>query len=64
MLRLAFMCNNKCGDFKLEGISNKLSYENGFKWCSCCCMFLRLDGFRCPCCNIALRSSPKIKINR
>ena len=63
-IKLAFLCKNMCDNLNFDGDSNKLSYENGFRWCSCCCVYLRIDDPRCPCCNITLRTSPKIKVKQ
>ena len=62
--QMVFVCHDRCNKFTQNGVSNKKSYENGFKWCSCCCEYLRFEGLRCPCCNITLRSGPKIKVQK
>ncbi len=34
-------------------------YESGQKWCSCCEIFIKFEGKRCPCCVCVLRGKPR-----
>ena len=46
-----------------EGIkvSSKRSYDNGYKYCSRCGLYILMDGVRCPYCGVLLRNSPRRK---
>lgn len=36
-------------------------YEEGFKRCTHCDIFIKIDGVLCPCCHERLRIVPKMK---
>ena len=44
---------------RLERVSFEFGgkiYRNGVKYCSTCSIFMKIDGYRCPCCQSNLRS--------
>lgn len=47
-------CKNICKKHKAP--KGKRSFKMGAKKCNKCAVFLRLDGYRCPCCNLQLQS--------
>jgi len=52
-------CRGICTKFKAIGYKGRNRYENGQKRCPVCSEFLTWDGFRCPCCSVKLRSTPR-----
>ncbi|MEM2149676.1 MAG: zinc ribbon domain-containing protein [Nitrososphaerota archaeon] len=42
-------------------MSLRRSYANGFKYCTRCRTYYKIEGYRCPYCGTALRSSPRKK---
>jgi len=49
-------CKNTC--LRLERVSFDFGgkiYQNGFKYCSTCSIFMKIDGYRCICCRSNLR---------
>jgi len=47
-------CIGICGRY--ETTYNRGAYERGFKYCSRCYSFLKIDENICPCCKTPLRS--------
>jgi len=42
-------------------VKRKASYADGYKYCSRCRLYIKIDGVRCPFCGALLRSSPRKK---
>ena len=42
------------------GFGKKI-YQNGIKYCSTCSRFLKIDGYKCPCCKSNVRSKSHTK---
>lgn len=62
------MLNNNClglcnsGNFSQEyhaSKNNKNSFKHGFKRCRMCEVFMKHDGYRCPCCQGRLATKPR-----
>ena len=54
------ICGGECLKYKAKkvfGASNR--YEHGDKRCNMCCVFIKWDGVRCPCCDYVLRTTSK-----
>ncbi|MDH3278338.1 MAG: hypothetical protein OEM21_09610 [Nitrosopumilus sp.] len=54
-------CSGVCERMKTQGLSNKLRYASGQKWCSLCALFLVTERTVCQCCKTRLRSKPRSK---
>lgn len=53
-------CRGTCIKYKAKRESSFSGhYELGHKRCSSCEIFIKWDGFHCPCCGIILRTRPK-----
>jgi len=50
-------CMNVCSRLMVS----KGAYREGLKRCSKCEVYMRVDGYRCPCCNGSLRTGPVAK---
>lgn len=49
-------CRGLC-DLKHETAPlSRVSYRNGFKFCTTCRLTIKWDGVRCPCCSTKLRT--------
>ncbi|MEM1731264.1 MAG: zinc ribbon domain-containing protein [Ignisphaera sp.] len=42
-------------------MSLRRSYADGFKYCTRCRTYYKIEGYRCPYCGVLLRSSPRKK---
>jgi len=42
-------------------VAKKARYEDGFKYCSRCRLYIKTEKYRCPFCGNPLRSSPRVK---
>jgi len=51
-------CRNLCERFDSRFTVGKAHYENGNKYCRRCEVYFFHNGIFCPCCGMALRSSP------
>jgi len=58
---MGFSCKGVCDSFKGEKIPNGSKYDHGQKRCSLCSVFLMVQGARCPCCSVILRTNPRGK---
>ena len=58
---MAQTCSGLCERLKTKGLSNKLRYVSGQKWCSLCALFLFTEEYVCKCCKTRLRSKPRSK---
>lgn len=45
---------------KLEEFGGKY-YRNGSKFCKVCHKFMKIDGYRCPCCRSSVRTKSHCK---
>lgn len=57
-------CKGICIKYKATPPYGMGSYAAGLKKCSMCDIFMKCDGFRCPCCNFALRVKPRKRKDR
>ena len=49
---------------RLDRISfgfGKKIYQNGIKYCSTCGVFMKIDGYYCPCCKSSVRTKSHTK---
>lgn len=53
---MVYFCRKICKNFKGKG-----KFKKGNKRCIICEIYLKLDGFFCPCCGHRLQSRPKNK---
>ena len=51
---MVFNCKHQCSAYLGKKTSSK-RYLDGFKRCTICCVYIKWDGKRCPCCNANLR---------
>ncbi len=58
---MAQKCTGLCDRLKPKGMSNKLRYQAGQKWCSLCALFFQTEKYVCQCCKTRLRSNPRSK---
>jgi hypothetical protein len=60
-------CRNICEQYRAirwhdrSGYTDDGRYEIGQKRCQICDIFIGWEGYRCPCCNTALRTRPRPK---
>ncbi len=52
-------CKGICIRYEAQTMSNSGRYATGQKRCQSCDVFIRWDGFRCPCCSHILRTKPR-----
>lgn len=57
-------CNNRCNAYKAESVPVSQLYTNGEKRCTVCAIYLKCDGYQCPCCGCRLRVRPKGRKSR
>ncbi len=55
------VCRNLCERLYSRITVGKAHYGNGNKYCRRCEVYFFHDGIFCPCCGMALRSSPTSK---
>src|SRR6266704_2276833 len=60
-LHFNMVCRNLCGRLYSKIIFGKSHYEGGKKYCRRCEVYYYHDGVFCPCCGMALRTSPTNK---
>jgi len=58
-LLMTYNCRKICGKFKGSG-----KFRKGNKRCIICEIYLKFEGFYCPCCGHRLQSRPKNKIRK
>lgn len=55
---MPYLCKGICEEFiSAHAVSEK--YKNGFKRCSICDGFFKIDESRCLCCGVKLRTQPR-----
>lgn len=54
-------CHGICYRFAERKPVKEGRYATGQKRCNICCIFVKTEGFRCPCCNHKLRTKPENK---
>jgi len=54
-------CKNLC---ELKYKAERPRYVEGQRRCQVCMIFIKWDGFWCPCCNFRLRTKPRKKVNK
>ncbi|TLX65719.1 MAG: hypothetical protein E6L03_10890 [Thaumarchaeota archaeon] len=52
-------CRNICERIGIEHVFHP--YEIALKYCRRCETFFDLEGYHCPCCGLALRTTPALK---
>jgi uncharacterized paraquat-inducible protein A len=53
-------CKGKCGEHEVTKFPYHVKkYDAGFKYCSICEKWFNQKEFRCPCCNMILRTSSR-----
>ncbi|MEM3110914.1 MAG: hypothetical protein QXJ55_08840 [Candidatus Caldarchaeum sp.] len=40
-------------------LNHRHSYADGYRYCACCRVFLRVEGLRCPFCGRLMRQGPR-----
>lgn len=53
-------CNNICKKYKSKLILNNPRYTDSEKRCNGCEIFIKWDGYHCPCCKQKLRTKPRM----
>ena len=53
------VCKGICTRYKTPKPSRVGRFTDGQKKCRICDIFIKYDGYRCPCCNYILRTSPR-----
>ena len=61
---MVLVCKGICEDYQSKGILMKFKYNKGQKRCTCCGLFLNVEGPRCPCCKTKLRTKPRNSLSR
>ena len=57
-------CKGICIRYKAIKNGAKHRYKNGQKRCSVCCLFIKWEGIKCPCCKTTLRLVAKQSATR
>lgn len=59
-------CNQICSKYKISALNLKKFgiYEQGYKRCSSCSVYIDYKGTKCPCCGNNLRTKPRNSIGR
>jgi hypothetical protein len=52
-------CRGICHRFEVKTRFGGRSYVNGQKRCQVCEIYLKVEGYVCPCCKLRLRLKPK-----
>jgi len=60
-LQFSMVCRNLCERLYSKIIFGKSHYEGGKKYCRRCDVYYYHSGVFCPCCGMALRTSPTSK---
>jgi len=53
------VCREICKRYKAVGNFTGGRYNTGQKRCQICEIWIRWDGFTCPCCGVLLRTKPR-----
>ncbi|MEW5840441.1 MAG: hypothetical protein AB1753_05495 [Thermoproteota archaeon] len=53
---MAIGCRGICTRHETTGGGKRSAYGQGYKRCSSCGVFIKVEGMRCPCCKLPLRS--------
>lgn len=61
---MAATCKGLCNRFDSKSFGNENKYENGYKRCSFCDVFMKVSGLRCPCCALKLRTKSRVNPKR
>jgi len=56
---IAMTCKNICTNYKAIKQPHHSRYSEGQKRCIHCEIFIRWEGYMCPCCGYRLRSNPR-----
>jgi len=57
-------CKGLCSKFDSKSFGNDHKYENGYKRCSYCNVFMKINGLRCTCCALKLRTKSRVNLKR
>jgi hypothetical protein len=52
-------CRGTCQKYKAKWSAREHRYANGQKRCNTCEIFVRCEGYFCPCCGRILRTRPR-----
>jgi len=58
---LTNFCKGICINYKHTALHNGIKYESGLKRCTECQIFMNVEGIRCPCCSVKLRTKSRNK---
>jgi len=61
---MAASCKGLCHRFDSKSFGNDHKYENGYKRCSYCNIFMKTIVLRCPCCALKLRTKSRVNLKR
>ena len=61
---MAASCRGLCDRIQSKSFGNNHKYENGYKRCSFCNIFMKFNGLRCPCCTLKLRTKSRVNSKR
>ena len=56
-------CKGVCHRFESKPFGN-LRYDKGYKICSYCDVFMKINVLRCPCCTLILRTKSRVNPKR
>ena len=57
-------CKNICEQYKVNKPYDNNRYILGQKRCQICSIWIKWEGFYCPCCGYRLRTTPRKKQNK
>jgi len=57
-------CKGLCNRFDSKSFGNENKYENDYKRCSFCGVFMKISGLCCPCCILKLRTKSRVNLKR
>ncbi len=57
-------CKGLCNRLDSKSFGNNHKYENGYKRCSFCNVFMEITSLRCPCCALKLRTKSRVNPKR
>lgn len=57
-------CKGLCNRIQSKPFGNVRKYDSGYKRCSYCNVFMKINGLRCPCCALILRTKSRVNPKR
>lgn len=61
---MAPSCRGLCSRYQSTNFGNLQKYEDGYKRCSFCSIFMKTNNLRCPCCALKLRTKSRVNFKR